>query len=70
MGHISQAARALTCSQPYLCIFTDHELLAQVRDSCVATLMKKYHGATMVQPWYTTVNSGIPWYGENVPWYK
>ena len=32
-------------------------------------LMKKYHGTTMVQPWYTTVNSGIPWYNVTVPWY-
>ena len=23
----------------------------------------------MVQPWYTTVNSGIPWYHVTVPWY-
>ena len=30
-------------------------------------LMKKYHGTTMVQLWYTTVNSGIPWYGVTVP---
>ena len=31
--------------------------------------MKKYHGTTMVQPWYTTVNSGIPWDYVTVPWY-
>ena len=31
--------------------------------------MKKYHGTAMVQPWYTTVNSGISWYHVTVPWY-
>ena len=30
--------------------------------SAHTTLMKKYHGTTMVQPWYTTVYHGKQWY--------
>ena len=39
---------------------TTREYSIPKHDNRVFTLMKKYHGTAMVQPWYTTVNSGIP----------